>query len=44
MKAKIFSIVGLIMGCIAVSISVTRLVFSSIGLAKSRKVKTPRSF
>ena len=44
MKGKIFSIVGLVMGCISVSISVTALVFSAIGMVKSKKIKAPRSF
>ena len=44
MKGKIFSLVGLVMGCISVSISVTALVFSAIGMVKSKKIKAPRSF
>jgi len=44
MRGRIFSIVGLVMGCISVSISVTALVFSAVGLAKSRRIKAPRSF
>lgn len=39
MKGKIFSIVGLVMGCISVSISVTALVFSAIGMVKSKRSK-----
>ena len=44
MHGKIFGIVGLVLGCISVSISVTALVFSAIGMIKSRKIKEPRSF
>ena len=44
MKSKIFSIVGLVMGCISVSISVTGLVFSAIGLAKTKGIRAPRKF
>ena len=44
MKSKIFSIVGLVMGCISVSISVTALVFSAIGMAKTKGIKKPLSF
>ena len=44
MKSKIFRIVGLVMGCISVSISVTGLVFSAIGLAKTKGIRAPRKF
>lgn len=44
MKGKLFSIVGLVMGCVSISLSVTALVFSAVGLAKSKKVKRPDSF
>ena len=44
MKSKIFSIVGLVMGCISVSISVTALVFSAIGMAKTRGIKKAMVF
>ena len=44
MKSKIFSIVGLVLGCISISISVTSLVFSAIGVAKTKGIKKPRVF
>ncbi len=37
LKSKAFSVVGLILGCVAFSISVTSIVFSTMGLIMSKK-------
>jgi len=41
MKNRIFAMVGLILGCVSITIGVISVVFSAIGLAKSKQVQKP---
>lgn len=44
MKAKIFAWVGFILSCVSVTVGTVGIVFSTLGLVKTKKMKQAKSF